>query len=287
MPRHLLVLFVLAVPGLLHADVFDYYTNPALTRLVAGKNVREIKQLTPTMIVDHDRVLPRLPSAFLVVRTNGNRLARLLVQAAKQKIDAERAVPILSIERFVTYKEGEEQTVLASGANQSLYAGFRFSLDLGQVVPEVMGGDLRFVVAGDKVHVEPVGQARLYLVTRHDPSVEPKKGKKFVMGEKFEPRYFTGSFRLHDDGRRSGRLVLEVDEDGRDVTGWYYSDKDGQRYEVRGKVGSPMHAIDFTVKFPRTEQSFRGMLFTGDGKAMAGTSRMIDREAGFYAVREE
>ncbi|MFO0929831.1 MAG: hypothetical protein U0736_22870 [Gemmataceae bacterium] len=287
MPRRLLILLVLAVPSVVRADAFDPYTNPVLTRLIGGKNVQETKRLTPAQIVDSDRVLPRIPSAFLVVRTNGNRLAKLLVQAAKQKVDAERAVPILSIERFVTYKEGEEQTVLASGANQSLYAGFRFSLDLGQVVPEAVGGDLRFVVDGDKVYVEPVGQARLYLVTKHDPAVEPKKAGKFVMGEKFEPRYFTGAFRLHDDGRRSGRLVLKVDADGRDVTGWYYSDKDGQKYEVRGKVGSPAHAIEFTVKFPRTEQSFRGMLFTGDGKAMAGTSRMIDREAAFYAVREE
>lgn len=287
MPRRLLILLVLAVPSVVRADAFDPYTNPVLTRLIGGKNVQETKRLTPAQIVDSDRVLPRIPSAFLVVRTNGNRLAKLLVQAAKQKVDAERAVPILSIERFVTYKEGEEQTVLASGANQSLYAGFRFSLDLGQVVPEAVGGDLRFVVDGDKVYVEPVGQARLYLVTKHDPAVEPKKAGKFVMGEKFEPRYFTGAFRLHDDGRRSGRLVLKVDDDGRDVTGWYYSDKDGQKYEVRGKVGSPAHAIEFTVKFPRTEQSFRGMLFTGDGKAMAGTSRMIDREAAFYAVREE
>ena len=76
-------------------------------------------------------------------------------------------------------------------------------------------------------------------------------------------------------------------EDGGDVTGAYYSDKDGQKYEVRGKIGSPAYAIQFTVKLPRTEQTFQGWLFTGDGKAMAGSSRMLEREAGFYAVRVE
>ena len=162
------------------------------------------------------------------------------MQAAKQKIDGDKAVPILLVERFVTYKEGEEQTRHAEGKNLSLFAGFRFSLDLGQVVPEALGGDLRFVVDGDKVYAEPVGKAKLYLVTKHDPAVVPKKAGKFVMGNKFDPKYFAGAFKLHDDGRRSGKLILKVDDDG-GVTGAYYSDKDGQKYDVQGKIGSPQH----------------------------------------------
>jgi hypothetical protein len=286
MPRCALsLLAALALAACARADAFDLYVNPTLAKLVAGKDVRLVKRLTPALVDEHDRVLPRIPSAFLVVRTNGGRYAKLLVQAAKQKI-AEKAVPILSIERFVTYKEGEERAVLTSGANQSLYAGFRFSLDLGQVVPEAIGGDLRFVAEGGKVYAEPLGKAKLYLVTRHDPAIEPKKGAKFVMGEKFEARYFNGTYRLHDDGRRWGKLVLKVDDDKR-VSGSYYSDKDGQKYEVTGKVGTPLHTIEFTIKFPRTEQTFKGMLFTGNGSAMAGTSRLIDRETAFYATRQE
>jgi hypothetical protein len=277
---------VLFASSVTRADAFDFYVNRLLAKLVEGKNVKPIKQLTPGSIVDHDRVLPRITSAFLVVRTNGGRYAKLLVQAAKQKVDADRTVPILYIERFVTYKEGEERTVQVSGKNQSLYAGFRFSLDLGQVVPEALGGDLRFVVDGDKVYTEALGKAKMYLVTRHDPAVVPKKGAKFVMGDKFEPRYFTGTFRLHDDGRRSGKLILKVGNDGA-VTGSYYSDKDGQKYEVTGKIGEPQHSITFHVKLPRTEQTFKGMLFTGNGKAIAGTSRLAGRDSAFYAVREE
>jgi hypothetical protein len=280
------LLAALLVCDVARADAFDYYVNPVLGKLVEGKNVKEIKQLTPTMIVDHDRVLPRATSAFVVVKTNGGRYAKLLVQAARQRVGADKVVSILSIERFVTYKEGEEQTIQASGKNQSLYAGFRFSLDLGQVVPEALGGDLRFVVDGDKIYTEPVGKAKLYLVTKHDPAIVPKKGPKFVMGEKFESRYFTGTFKLYDDGRRSGKLILKVGNGG-EVSGAYYSDKDGQKYEVSGKIGQPQHAITFQVKFPRTEQHFKGMLFTGDGKAIAGTSRLQGREAAFYAVRQE
>lgn len=285
MPGRLAVAMLLVATSA-RADVFDHYLNPVLSRLPDGKNAREVTQLTSTMILEHDRVLPGTPSALLVVRTNGGRWAKLLVQSGKQRVAEDKALPILSLERFVTYKEGTEQTILTKGANQSLYAGFRFSLDLGQVVPEDVGGDLRFVVVGDKVYTEPIGKAKIYLVTKHDPALEPKKPGKFVPGSKFEASHFNGTFRLHDDGRRSGKLVLQVDED-RTVTGAYYSDKDGAKYEVHGKVGLPLHTIEFTIKLPRTQQTFKGMLFTGDGKAMAGTSRMIDREAAFYATREE
>src|SRR3954470_4648832 len=184
-PLLLALLLAGAAPPAGASDAFQHYVNPVLGKLVEGKNVREVKQLTPGLILANDRVLPRTPSAFLVVRTNGGRLAKLLVQPGKQKV-GDRAVPILSIEEFVTYKEGEERQVLTSGKNQSLYAGFRFSLDLGQVVPEEVGGDLRFVVDGDKIYAEPLGKAKLWLVTKHDPAVVPKKPGKFVMGEKFD-----------------------------------------------------------------------------------------------------
>ena len=76
-------------------------------------------------------------------------------------------------------------------------------------------------------------------------------------------------------------------EEGGEVTGSYVSDKDGEKYEVVGKVGMPPHSIHFTVKFPRAEQTFDGWLFTGDGKVLTGSSRLLDREAGFYALRVE
>jgi hypothetical protein len=281
----LLIALALTAPARA-SDVFEHYVNPVLGKLVESKNVKEIKQITPNEIVDNDRVLPKGSSAFLVVKTNGGRYAKLLVQAGKQKVSDEKSLHILSIEEFVTYKEGEERRIVASGKNQSLYSGFRFSLDLGQVVPEQVGGDIRFVVDGDKVYTEPIGKAKLFLVTKHDPAVVPKKSDKFVMGEKFDIKYFSGTYKLYDDGRRSGKLTLNVDKDG-GVTGSYYSDKDGAKYDVKGKVSDPRHSIEFQVIFPRIEQTFKGMLFTGNGKALAGTSKLVGRESAFYAVREE
>jgi hypothetical protein len=194
------------------------------------------------------------------------------------------------VERYVTYRPGTERAVVASGQNVYLFDGFLFSLDLGQVVPNTLSPDLRFVAKekGDKseVYLEPVGNAKLFLLTKPLAEATKAKAEKFVIGEVFEPKYFTGKYKLHDDGRRSGTLQLEVDEDG-DVSGFYFSDKDGERYRVTGKVGTPKHTIQFTVKFPRTEQVFRGWMFTGTGLAMTGWSKMQDREAGFYATRVE
>jgi hypothetical protein len=284
--RCLLLSALLVLAGPLPAQDFDHYVNPVLTKVPGASGVKELKQLTPDLIRDHDRILPRASGALLVVRTNEGRFSKLLVLPARQKIDKENTIPILYVERFVTYKEGEERTVVASGQKLSLFPGFRLSLDLGQVVPEQLGGDLRFVSDGGKVYTEPVGKARLYLITEPIKEAIPKKGGKFVLGEKFEPAYFNGSFKLFDNGQRSGTLKLKVDDEG-GVEGAYYSDRDGAKYEVRGKVGMPPYSIRFTIKFPRSEQEFNGWMFTGDGKAITGSSKILQHEYGFYAVRVE
>lgn len=268
------------------AEPFDLYVNPVLARLVESTDAKEIAKLTTTLIVENDRVLPHTRSAFLVVKTNGGRYAKLLVQPARQKIDAERTLSMLLVDQYVAYKEGEERTVQASGKNLSLFSGFRLSLDLGQVVPEALGGDLHFVSVGDQVYAEPLGKAKLYLIVKAPADVGPKKGAKFVAGETFEPNWFNGTYHLRSDGRRSGKLTLKVEEAGA-VSGVYYSDKDGAKYPVSGRIGTPKHSLQFTIKFPRSEETFQGMMFTGDGQAIAGTSRLQERETGFYARRVE
>jgi hypothetical protein len=282
----LVAVVLLALPRPARADAFDRYLNPILGKVPTAEGVQEVKQLTPALLADHEGVLGDTAGVFLVVTTNEGRRSKLLVQPARQKLDAEHRVPILLIDRFVTYKEGTEQTVLASGQNVSLFPGFRFSLDLGQVVPEALGGDLRFIADGDKVHTEPVGKAKMYLLTKPLPEAAPKKAPKLVVGETFEPRYYNGTYRLYDDGRRSGKLVLKV-ENGGEISGSFYSDKDGEKYEVNGKVGMPINTVQFTIKFPRVEETFQGWMFTGDARALTGYSRLVDHEQGFYAVRLE
>lgn len=287
--RHTLTLaaiVLLLAPRAARADAFDRYTNDVLAKAPGGPGVKQVKRLTPADLTEHMGAVPGLSATFLVVKTNEGRFGKLLVLAARQKLKEDHSLPILQIERFVTYREGEERAVLASGQNVRLFDGFVFSLDVGQVVPAAVGGDLRFVVDRDKVHVEPVGKAELYLLTKPLPDAAPKKTDKLVIGPTFEPRYFTGVYKLHDDGRRRGTLHLKVNEDN-EVTGAFYSDKDGQKYDVTGKVGRPAHTIQFKVMFPRVVQTFQGMMFTGDGRAIAGTSSLQGRETGFYAVRVE
>jgi hypothetical protein len=268
------------------ADSFDNYTNAVLKKVADADGVKEIKQLTPVLMSENENVLPKTDAALIVVYTNEARYSKLLVRSGFRKIDAERKLPMLFIERFVTYKEGEERQVLADGRNVNLFPGFRFNVDIGQVVPDELGGDLRLVVADGKTYVEPIGKAKLYLLTKPMKEAMPKKEPKLVIGETFEPRYFNGTYKLYDDGRRSGTLKLKVADDG-EVTGDYYTDKDGKQYDVKGKIGVPAHSIQFTIKLPRAEQSFQGWLFTGDGKAMTGSSKLLEHEQGFYAIRVE
>jgi hypothetical protein len=268
----------------LRADAFDRNTNFVLARAPGSEGVQAVKQLSAEQIGDHDGAVPGTMGTLLVVKTNDGRWAKLLVQSAFQKKDGKQ-LPILLLDRYVTYKEGQERAVQAAGQNVQLYAGFQFSLDLGQVVPAELGGDLRLRADGKGGwRVEPVGRGELYLVTRPLPGTEPKKTNRPTVGEVFESRFFNGTYKLHDDGRRSGTLKLAVTPDG-EVTGSYFSDRDGQKYEVHGKLGASKHAIQFTIKFPRTEQLFHGWMFTGDARAITGFSRLQERETGFYALR--
>jgi len=276
-------LMLLAVVPALSADSFDRYTNPILAKASAAPGVKEIKQLTHSLIADGDGVLPDHAGALVVVKTNEGRSSKLIVQSARQKIK-NAAVPILLIDRFVTYREGEERAIQAQGQNIHLFEGFQLNLDLGQVVPPTLGGDLRLVVEGRKVYAEPLGKAKMYLVTKPLLPPEAKTSAPTVIGEPFEARYFNGTYKLYDDGRRSGSLTLKVTGQG-DVSGDFFSDKDGRKYPVAGKVGTPRHALQFTIKFPRTKEVFQDWMFTGDGKAIAGSSRLEGREAGFYALR--
>jgi hypothetical protein len=286
MPRRavLMPVVLLLAPAVLRADAFDQYANPDLAKAIESGAVSEVKELTPKQLVENSQVLPGASAAFVIAVTNEHRYAKLLVQTARQKF-GDQQVPIVLIERFVTFREGTERAFVAAGKNVQLYDGFHFRLDLGQVVPASVGGDLTAVGDGKSLRLVPAGKAKLYLATKAPPATVTKSARP-VIGATFEKRYFNGSYKLADDGRRSGTLTLTVADDG-EVSGSFTTDADGQKYDVSGKVGPQRHAIQFTIKFPRVEETFQGHLFTGDGRALAGTARMQDRETAFYAVRIE
>jgi hypothetical protein len=281
-----LVLFLLT-PALARADAFDLYFNKLLASIPESKNAAKTGKVTNTLMVKHSRALPGIGETFIVVKTNDKRWAKLLVRPAGHKISDDESKPIVIIERYVTFREGEERTVQVSGQNVRLFEDFRFSLDIGQVAPKDIAADLRVGVDKGNFFLEPIDKAEIYIVTKHLPEAVPPKTGKLVVGEKFEMHYFNGAYKLYDDGRRSGTLHLKVAENGV-VSGHYFSDKDGQKYEVEGKVSNvTKNMIDFSITYPRTIQTFTGFLFTGDGRALTGSSRLDNRETGFYALRIE
>lgn len=292
MPRMLLAMIALGLaPSLLRADAFDHYTLPVLQKVPEFDGAKQVTELTAETIVPHTQVLPGLEAAMVVVYTNDNRWAKLLVVAAKHKhvvmpgAPAE-FLPMLRIERFVTFREGSERAILQAGQGVSLFPGFRFHLDMGQVVPAQLGGDLEVTEPTPKQFaVKPLGKAKMYLLTKPMPEAAAQGTERLQIGDRFEPKYFNGAYKLFDDGRRSGVLRLKVSED-LDVTGTFVSDQNGREYEVRGSISKPNYKIQFLVTLPQTQQEFTGFMFTGDGKAMAGTSKLQEREAGFYALRE-
>ncbi|MGE3807190.1 MAG: hypothetical protein AB7K24_21215, partial [Gemmataceae bacterium] len=192
-------------------DAFDFYTNPILMKAPKAAGAKEIKQLTPEMIADADQVLPNITGGFLVVHTHGDRWAKLIVQSAFRKFGDDN-IPILLVQRYVTYKEDDERTIRAEGKNLNLFDGYRFNLSIGQIVPENVEADLRFVSKDGKTYLETVGSAQMFLMTKPMPEAEPRKVDKLKVGENFIPEYFAGKFKLYDDGRRSGTLELKVDD---------------------------------------------------------------------------
>lgn len=281
----LLVVLLAGWSGFARADVFDRYTNGILSKATETDGLKPCDKITPGLVAEHGHLLPGSPAALVVVKTNAGRYSKLAVQIARQRT-ANGSVPIALIERFVTFKEGEERAVQVSGGPTHLYSGFVLSLDVGQVVPGEIGGDIRFVAAAGETWLEPVGSAKLFIVTKPLPGTESRRLARPMIGETFEPRFFAGTYKLLDDGRRSAKLVLKVSDEGT-VSGEYVSDASGRSYEVFGKVGTPRHTIQFTVRFPQTEQTFQGWMFTHEGKYITGWTKMQEREFGWFAVRQE
>lgn len=287
--RRLSIFALLLCSVALRAEQFDYHTFPVLNKAITDGAVKEYKEITSEQLGELTGILSDSSSAMLVVVTNDKRFAKLLVQPARQKIGTDKFAAVLLLDKYSTYRGTTERAVQVQGVNTQVYPGLRMSLDVGQIVPEAIGGDL-MVVANEKdpnqFTVKPVKDAKLYVLTKPIPGVVPKKAPKFVAGEVFETRFFAGKYKMSDDGRRTGELRLEVSENG-EISGVFISDRDGREYDVTGKAGTPKHQISFTIKFPATTQTFNGFMFTGNGKGIAGTTKLAEREAGFYAERVE
>src|SRR5437764_1099233 len=113
------------------ADEYDRYTNAALAKAADAPGVLAVDKLTPALVAEHGgKVVSGTGGVLLVVRTNGGHNAKLVAQLAQQRTAAGGTLPVGLLERFVTYKPGQERAVLASGPLVQLFDGFLFDLDL-------------------------------------------------------------------------------------------------------------------------------------------------------------
>ncbi len=277
----LLTLQILAAPPA-PFDLLHRQETAALTQTPA---FRQSEAVSEGELAEFDRCLPPGGAAFAIVKTRQGRFAKLLLNPGRLKVAGGATEPMILVEQFMTFKDGETRAFVARGESRAIFPGTEFDLDLGQVVPERLGGDLRCVSEKGKVTLRVRDGAKLWLAISSVPIPKSADPGRPVISDKFQQDYFRGTYQLEDDGRRSGALTLEV-RDGGEVSGKYFSDKDGASYEVQGRLGPQPHQIEFGIRFPRTEQVYRGFLFTGNADAIAGTSRVGDRETGFYARRQ-
>jgi hypothetical protein len=193
----------------------------------------------------------------------------------------------LVIERFDTFDGATATSNLARGKDLSLFDGFRFDLDTGQVVPDGHGADLQFFANnGSEPYLVPLDGTKLYTLVE-SPLPKNVDLRQPSVGRTVVPADFQGRFRLYANGRTSGWLELSVD-DSNQVKGHFESDQSGSFFRVTGHFSpEDMQKVLFAIEFPRVRQEFEGRLFTEGKGAIAGTTTFLDRSFGFFAVREK
>ena len=281
-----LLLTLLLLPSPSSASDFDRLEGDILPEVI--KSVSATSRPTLTL-----KELDALPPAFadtrasfFVVKTGQGNFTRILASQALRQSPGEPGapVPILVLERFDTFEPGKAGARLARGVGVLLFDGFQIDLDNGQIVPPGQGGDLEFRKDPSGQSLHALGKSALITlskpITIKAPLAGPSPGKAIL------PTDFNGRYKLYADGRPTGTLELEVAPD-RQLTGRFRSDPNGTSYPITGEVSTdkPQFA-HFKIKFPRTEQEFDAYLASQGKNQLAGTTTMLTRPTGFFALRE-
>lgn len=269
------------------ADHFDDHDAKVLATVADSKSAQAVDKLTIPQLARLPHPLEGYPgSIFLIARTDQGHWCKLLVQYARiKKPQTDENLDLLLIERLVTYPVDPRRGLEADRTGLFFFGGFGLDLDVGQIVPEGTGEDLKLVATENGLQLQPVPKVSLYAVGR--PLVKPAEVKKrqFSQGA-ISASDFAGEYQLQADGRWSGKVTIEVDEGG-NVTGSYTSDDTGQTYELRGRTGNPTNKIAFKISFPMTEQEFEGYLWSQKRSRVSGVTHMLGRPFGFVMDRTD
>lgn len=275
----LLILVVVATAN--GADVFERHSAPLVKKLV--EEGKPVEQLT---MADAARIKPlaaTIGSPCLVVKTDEGGYSKVLAAwGLKKGNGSDKPVPVLLVERFVTYRGDRLDLTSATGKDVMLFPGFGFNLDIGQVVPEGQGADILFTAEGELTATD---NARLIVVNGSQlPASDKTTAKDPNDHEGVLAEDFTGTWKLNADGRWLGELSLKVNENGR-ATGQFTSDESKNSYDVTGQTGATPHNLKLEVFLANTQLSMDAYLWTKDKSQMAGTVTMTGRKFGFQAIR--
>lgn len=262
----------------LRADVFDDHTAYWLKQVIdkspstAALTMKDGAKLKP--------IGRRLSSPCVVLKTDEDNIVKALVTWGLRK-GKDGPLPVVVIERFVTYRGDRQNITAASGKDVMLFPGFAFNFDIGQVVPEGQGEDIKCVGEGTLEVVEP---SKLFALNGPAISTDsPEAQANPSSHEEVLPSDFAGSWHVRIDGRWEGRWELKVDD--RRIYGKFISSETKSEYEINGRLAALAHNVRLDVELANTSQSIDAFLWTKDKAAMAGTVVIADRKVGFYATR--
>ncbi len=231
--------FLLAASGAWALDEFDRHTSKLL-REAAQKNAA-VPTLSSGQASKLKTLGPRIEHACLVVRTTDGNWAKALVSwGFRKRKDAkgkDGLVPIVVLERYVTYDRDRGDATLAHGRNVMLFPGYEFDFDIGQIVPAGSGADVRFT---PQRLIEAIDMARLHPV---DGSVLPATRARQIRPAR-PRRRAAARFRRHLAGERRRPLDRHL----------------GDRRRRRGGRVGPLHigGDEGLVPPPRADHRDRG-----------------------------
>ncbi len=263
------------------ADLFDRHTTHWLKQAVGDQT--GLAELSQQQAGKLKLLGAGIDQPCVIIKTDEENWAKALLTWGFRK-GAEKPVPVLLIERFVTYQGERANQTAAVGKSVMLFPGFQFNFDIGQVVPDGQGGDVEFTSKGV---LKPIGDARIYVLngSQLPPPAAGARPHDPLDHEGVIPRDFAGTWRVSTDGRWNGTWEITVDDEGT-VRGQFVSDDTQSSYPISGKTSGLPHHAHLNVTFANSTLGIEAYLWTKDKSALAGTATLAGREFGFYALRQ-
>ena len=262
-------------------DIFDRHDSSILKQIVEAGTAQT--ELTQAQVAKLKPIARDVDSNCLIVETNGGNLAKVLVSwGFRKQRQAEKPIPVLMLDRYVTYEQGRGDTSLANGTNVMIFPGYKFDFDLGQIVPEGFDADLEFT---DKGAIRCLDTVKLHTVNGSQlPVVEVAAAVK-KNAELISPDDFSGVWNVDGDGRWIGEWDLSVNEQGA-ATGKFLSAETKSSYPIAGQIGGQPHQIKLQIQFNNAIQVVEAYLWTKDKSKLAGSFSLAGRKFGITGTRQ-